>query len=53
VIWRTKDAEPLHTLKVRNVSKVISLAMHQSERMVLALYGNGMLRLWSMLDARC
>jgi len=27
--------------------------MHPSSRMALALYQNGMLRLWSMLDARC
>ena len=53
VIWRTIDAEPLHTLRVKNVSAVQYLAMHPSERMALALYANGMLRLWSMLDARC
>ena len=27
--------------------------MHCSGRMLLALYANGMLRLWNMLDARC
>lgn len=27
--------------------------MHKSQRMCLALYQNGMLRLWNMLDARC
>ena len=27
--------------------------MHPSGRMLLALYANGMLRLWNMLDARC
>ena len=27
--------------------------MHSSGRMLLALYANGMLRLWNMLDARC
>ena len=27
--------------------------MHNSGRMLLALYANGMLRLWNMLDARC
>jgi len=27
--------------------------MHESGRMLLALYANGVLRLWNMLDARC
>lgn len=27
--------------------------MHKSQRMCLALYANGMLRLWNLLDARC
>lgn len=27
--------------------------MHHSGRMLLALYANGVLRLWNMLDARC
>ena len=27
--------------------------MHASGRMMLALYANGMLRLWNLLDARC
>ena len=53
VIWRVKDQEPLHQLKIKNVSKVVSLSMHNSGRMLLALYANGMVRLWSMLDARC
>lgn len=44
---------PVHKLEVRNVSKVVSLSMHLSGRMLLALYANGMLRLWNMLDARC
>ena len=44
---------PLHQLKIKNVSKVVSLSMHNSGRMLLALYANGMLRLWNMLDARC
>lgn len=43
----------MHTLKVYNTSKVVSLSMHNTERMCLALYQNGMLRLWSLLDARC
>ena len=27
--------------------------MHDSGRMLLALYANGVLRLWNLLDARC
>lgn len=27
--------------------------MHESGRMLLALYANGVLRLWNMLDGRC
>ena len=27
--------------------------MHESGRMMTALYANGVLRLWNMLDARC
>ena len=27
--------------------------MHESGRMLLALYANGLIRLWNMLDARC
>lgn len=53
VIWRLKDLEALHTLSVRNVSPLICLAMHPSERMCLALHKNQVLRLWSLLDARC
>jgi protein MAK11 len=53
MIWRTEDMLPLHTLKVKNVSQVKSLSMHKSQRMCLALYANGMLRLWNLLDARC
>ena len=29
------------------------MSMHDSGRMLLALYANGVLRLWNMLDARC
>ena len=52
-IWRVKDQEPLHKLEVKNTSRVISLSMHESGRMLLALYANGLIRLWNMLDARC
>lgn len=27
--------------------------MHPSGRMIIALYANGMIRLWNLLDARC
>ena len=27
--------------------------MHESGRMMLALYANSMVRLWNLLDARC
>lgn len=53
VIWRAADMEVIHKLVVKNVSPVKSLSMHKSQRMCLALYQNGMLRLWNMLDARC
>lgn len=53
VIWRSVDMAVIHKLIVKNVSAVKSLSMHQSQRMCLALYNNGMLRLWNMLDARC
>ena len=53
VIWRAADMEVIHKLVVKNVSPVKSLSMHNSQRMCLALYANGMLRLWNMLDARC
>mmetsp|Transcript_24389 Transcript_24389/g.30288 ORF Transcript_24389/g.30288 Transcript_24389/m.30288 type:complete len:230 (-) Transcript_24389:733-1422(-) len=52
-IWRVKDQEPLHRLVVKNTSRVVSLSMHESGRMLMALYANGVLRLWNMLDARC
>jgi len=52
-IWRVRDQEPLHRLVVKNTSRVVSLSMHESGRMMLALYANGVLRLWNMLDARC
>jgi protein MAK11 len=53
IIWRTADCMALHELKVMNVQKIISLSIHNSGRMLLALYANGMLRLWNLLDARC
>jgi WD40 repeat protein len=53
VIWRTSDCNVLHVMKVKNVSRIVSLSVHNSDRMLLALYANGMLRLWNLLDARC
>merc|ERR1712166_1113706 len=53
VIWRYSDMEVIHTLSVKNISPVKSLALHPSQRMCLALYNNGVLRLWNMLDGRC
>ena len=36
-----------------NKSKVLSMSLHQSGKMLLALYDNGVLRLWNMQSARC
>ena len=53
IIWRYADMEVIHKLVVKNVSPVKAISMHHSGRMCLALYGNGVLRLWNMLDGRC
>jgi protein MAK11 len=53
IIWRIKDWSPLHKLRVRNVSPVKHISIHPSGRMALVIYGNNMLRLWNLLDARC
>jgi|LauGreDrversion4_2_1035121.scaffolds.fasta_scaffold96319_3 protein MAK11 len=53
IIWRVKDWVPLHKLRVKNVSKVISFSLHKSGRMLIVLYDNNMLRLWNLLDGRC
>ena len=52
-IWRIKDQALLHQLEVKNASKVVSMSMHESGRMLLAFYANSMVRLWNLLDARC
>ena len=52
-IWRINDGMLLHELKIMNKSRVVSMSVHQSDRMMLALYANGMLRLWNLLDGRC
>lgn len=44
---------PLHKLVIKNHSKVVSLALHNSGKILLALYDNGVLRLWDMTGARC
>jgi hypothetical protein len=36
-----------------NKSPVISMSLHPSGKMLLALYDNGVLRLWNMMEARC
>jgi hypothetical protein len=38
---------------IMNKSKVVSLSLHHSGKILLALYANGMLRLWNMMTARC
>ena len=53
IIWRCKDWNPLHKLIIKNESKVISMSLHHSGKMLLALYDNGVLRHWNMMEARC
>mmetsp|Transcript_36990 Transcript_36990/g.56683 ORF Transcript_36990/g.56683 Transcript_36990/m.56683 type:complete len:239 (+) Transcript_36990:25-741(+) len=53
VIWRCKDWKALHHLQIKNTSKVLSLSLHKSGKILLALYDNGVLRLWDMTTARC
>jgi protein MAK11 len=53
IIWRVKDWVPLHKLRVKNVSKVLSFSLHKSGRMLIVLYDNNMFRLWNLLDGRC
>ena len=36
-----------------NQSKVVSMSLHPSGKMLLAIYGNGVLRLWNLMEARC
>ena len=35
------------------MSKVLSLSLHQSGRLLLVVYENNMFRLWNLLDGRC
>jgi WD40 repeat protein len=53
IIWRCKDWVSLHKLVIKNKSKVINMSLHHSGKMLLALYENGVLRLWNMMEARC
>ena len=43
----------MHKLVIKNKSKVISMSIHHTGKMLLALYDNGVLRLWNMMEARC
>ena len=40
-------------LPIFSISKVASLSLHPSGRVLLVLYENNMIRLWNMLDGRC
>ena len=53
IIWRCKDWAALHQLKIMNKSKVVSLSMHRSGKLLLAIYQNRVLRLWNLMNARC
>ena len=43
----------MHRLSIKNKSPVIAASMHPTGKMLLALYDNGVLRLWNLMDARC
>ena len=53
IIWRCSDWNPMHRLSIKNKSPVIAASMHPTGKMLLALYDNGVLRLWNLMDARC
>ena len=53
IIWRCSDWVALHKCNIMNKSPVISMSLHPSGKMLLALYDNGVLRLWNMMEARC
>ena len=53
IIYRCKDFQALHKLTIKNKHKVIAMSLHNSGKILLALYGNGLLRLWNMMEARC
>lgn len=53
IIYRCKDWTALHKLSIMNKSPVLSISLHQSGKMLLALYKNGVLRLWNLMEARC
>ena len=53
IIWRCKDWTALHKLNIMNKSKVVAMSLHLSGKILLAMYANGVLRLWNMMEARC
>ena len=53
VIWRCKDWNALHKLRIKNTSPVVAMSMHPSGKMLLAIYANSMMRLWDLMSARC
>jgi WD40 repeat protein len=53
IIYRCKDWTALHKLSILNKSKIVSMSLHPSGKILLALHANGVLRLWNMLEARC
>ena len=53
IIWRCKDWQALHKLQIKNTSKVVSMSLHPTGKVLFALYANGVLRLWNMMEARC
>ena len=53
IIWRCKDWTALHRLSIMNKSKVVSMSLHNSGKMLIALYANRVFRLWNLMEARC
>jgi protein MAK11 len=53
IIWQCKGWTALHKLSIMNKSKVVAMSLHSSGKMLLALYANGVLRLWNLMEARC
>ena len=53
IIWRCKDWAALHKLNIMNKSKVVSMSLHRSGKLLLAIYQNRVVRLWNLMNARC
>jgi WD40 repeat protein len=53
IIYRCKDWTALHQLSIMNKSPIVAISLHPSGKMLLALYANGVLRLWNLMEARC